>query len=256
LEEKKYDEYPTLDVPESWRLSRIADICIYRSGIAYESSLFIESGSQVIRLGNLYQGKMDLSRNPVFIKLEELPSDSFIVEKDDILVSQTGTRYKRDYGNLILVTETKRNLLVNQRILCLTCIDYIIPKFLAYYGMTKDFKNFFFSQETGGVNQGNVGISGIMDAPFPLLSFEEQKEIVKRVEKYFQAIDRLEQEYQKAMKFLDRLEQSTLAKAFRGELVPQDPNDEPASLLLERIQKERENQQKPKKRQLSLFKEK
>ena len=76
------------------------------------------------------------------------------------------------------------------------------------------------------------------------------------MKKSFQAIDRLEQEYQKAMKFLDRLEQSTLAKAFRGELVPQDPNDEPASLLLERIQKERENQQKPKKRQLSLFKEK
>jgi hypothetical protein len=69
-------------------------------------------------------------------------------------------------------------------------------------------------------------------------------------------IDRLEQEYQKAMKFLDRLEQSTLAKAFRGELVPQDPNDEPASILLERIQKERENQPKQKKRQLSLFKEK
>lgn len=48
------------------------------------------------------------------------------------------------------------------------------------------------------------------------------------------------------MKFLDRLEQSTLAKAFRGELVPQDPNDEPASILLERIQKERENQPKQK----------
>jgi type I restriction enzyme S subunit len=58
------------------------------------------------------------------------------------------------------------------------------------------------------------------------------------------------------MKFLDRLEQSTLAKAFRGEIVPQDPNDEPASILLERIQKERENQPKPKKCQLSLFKEK
>jgi type I restriction enzyme S subunit len=91
---------------------------------------------------------------------------------------------------------------------------------------------------------------------FPIPSLQEQQEIVEKLKKYFQAIDRLEQEYQKAMKFLDRLEQSTLAKAFRGEIVPQDPNDEPASILLERIQKERENQQTPKKRQLSLFKEK
>ena len=83
-----------------------------------------------------------------------------------------------------------------------------------------------------------------------------KSQIVKQIQKRFQKIDRLEQEYQKAMKFLDRLEQSTLAKAFRGEIVPQDPNDEPASILLERIQKERENQQTPKKRQLSLFKEK
>ena len=42
------------------------------------------------------------------------------------------------------------------------------------------------------------------------------------------------QEYQKASKLCDRLEQATLAKAFRGELVPQDPNDEPAAALLER----------------------
>jgi type I restriction enzyme, S subunit len=51
-----------------------------------------------------------------------------------------------------------------------------------------------------------------------------------RVEKLFNAIDLLEQEYQKASKLCDRLEQATLAKAFRGELVPQDPNDELAAL--------------------------
>jgi type I restriction enzyme S subunit len=62
----------------------------------------------------------------------------------------------------------------------------------------------------------------------------------------FEKIDMIEQEYQKAAKLCDRLEQATLAKAFRGELVPQDPNDEPAAILLERIRSERPEQPKTK----------
>jgi type I restriction enzyme, S subunit len=50
---------------------------------------------------------------------------------------------------------------------------------------------------------------------------------------------RVEARYQKAKAVVDKLTQSILAKAFRGELVPQDPNDEPASELLERIREER-----------------
>lgn len=55
--------------------------------------------------------------------------------------------------------------------------------------------------------------------------------------------DRIEQRYQKAKNHVDQLTQSILAKAFRGELVPQDPNDEPASVLLERIRTEREKRE-------------
>jgi len=58
--------------------------------------------------------------------------------------------------------------------------------------------------------------------------------------------DSIEQKYQQAEADLETLNQSILAKAFRGELVPQDPNDEPASVLLERIRKERDKA-KPKK---------
>ena len=75
---------------------------------------------------------------------------------------------------------------------------------------------------------------------------EEQKEIVRRVEKMFKKIDMMEQEYQKAAKLCDRLEQATLAKAFRGELVPQDPDDEPASVLLEQVKREKEKGKKGK----------
>jgi len=67
----------------------------------------------------------------------------------------------------------------------------------------------------------------------------EQTEIVRRVEQLFAFADQLEAKVATAQARIDRLTQSILAKAFRGELVPQDPNDEPASVLLERIQAQR-----------------
>ena len=71
--------------------------------------------------------------------------------------------------------------------------------------------------------------------PFPLPPKAEQQEIVKRTNELFAFADQVEARYLKAKTHVDRLTQSILAKAFRGELVPQDPNDEPAAALLERL---------------------
>jgi type I restriction enzyme, S subunit len=71
--------------------------------------------------------------------------------------------------------------------------------------------------------------------PIELPPKQEQEEIVKRAEELFSFADKIESRYLKAKAQLDKLPQSILAKAFRGELVPQDPEDEPANLLLERI---------------------
>ncbi len=73
----------------------------------------------------------------------------------------------------------------------------------------------------------------------PLPPLEEQQEIVRQVEKLFALADTLEEHYRKAKDRIDRLSQSVLAKAFRGELVQQDPDDEPAEKLLERIKEEK-----------------
>jgi type I restriction enzyme S subunit len=70
---------------------------------------------------------------------------------------------------------------------------------------------------------------------FPLPPIEEQNEIIRQVDKLFALADKLESHYQKAKTHVDKLSQSILAKAFRGELAPQDPNDESAEKLLERI---------------------
>jgi type I restriction enzyme S subunit len=80
-----------------------------------------------------------------------------------------------------------------------------------------------------------LSISKVSALPIQLPSSQEQAEIVRRVEALFAYVDRLEARYTAACAQVERLTPALLAKAFRGDLVPQDPNDEPASVLLERI---------------------
>jgi type I restriction enzyme S subunit len=150
------------------------------------------------------------------------------------------------------VTELAIEATINQ-----ACAAIIVDESLAikeYVKLSLQANYMEMRELAEGGNQPNLNLSKIKNFPLYLPSLQEQKKIVKKIQEHFQVIDRLEQGYQKAIKLCDRLEQSTLTKAFRGEIVPQDPNDEPASLLLECIQKERENQKPPKKKQLSLLK--
>jgi len=144
------------------------------------------------------------------------------------------------------VTELAIEATINQ-----ACAAIIVNESLAckeYVKLALQANYFEMRQLAEGGNQPNLNLSKIRNFLIFLPPLEEQKEIVRRIEERFGKIDKLEQEYQKAVKLCDRLEQETLAKAFRGELVPQDPNDEPASVLLERIRAERAMLTQPRKK--------
>lgn len=85
-----------------------------------------------------------------------------------------------------------------------------------------------------GFNKGDLG-----DLPFPLPPLSKQEQIAAATDAAFARAERMEAEATRARALIDRLEAAILAKAFRGELVPQDPNDEPASVLLDRIRAQR-----------------
>jgi predicted ATPase len=92
---------------------------------------------------------------------------------------------------------------------------------------------------TAGVAQQKISLHKFRAMPLPIPPLDEQQEILRRVESLFASADRLKERYRNAYSYLEQLVPALLDKAFRGELVPQDPNDEPASVLLERIQLER-----------------
>ena len=90
-----------------------------------------------------------------------------------------------------------------------------------------------------GVGRPRLNLKQIRSITLPLPSFEEQKIIVSEIERRLSVADKTESALGANLRRAARLRQSILKKAFRGELVPQDPSDEPASALLERIRAER-----------------
>lgn len=94
------------------------------------------------------------------------------------------------------------------------------------------------ARSTSGVNNINSQFLSSLEIPLPAIP--EQHEIVRRVQELFSLADQLEAKLTSARKLVERLTPALLAKAFCGELVPQDPNDEPSSVLIERIRAARQ----------------
>lgn len=248
---KEPEPVDTTDLPElpvGWCWGPLEILGIHQSGIAYKSKDFADSGIQVVKLGNLYQGRFDLSRDPTFIPQDHPVISDGLLQPGDLIISQTGTRFKRDYGNFVIIPDDAGELVLNQRLLRVRLVESSLAKWVLYTTRLVYYRDYFFSRETGGVNQGNVGVEGVMRGPIPFAPYQEMKVILRQLEDLTKYTENIETISIKEIRNLSQLDQSILSKAFRGELVPQDPNDEPASVLLERIKQEKTSLESRKKK--------
>lgn len=159
------------------------------------------------------------------------------VRAKDILLNITGA----SIGRVTLAPNDLEGARVNQHVCIIRPTDVLLPEFLCAYLAAPEMQNLIGS-ENYGVTRQALTKEQILDFEAPVPPLAEQREIVDRVQALFVRADRLEARHLAARAVIDRLTPVILAKAFRGELVPQDPNDEPASALLERIRLAREAQ--------------
>jgi len=238
---KKYKEPKPVDttdlpeLPEGWGWVKLKSISQALGGYAFKSKDYTQTGYQIIKIGNIKTNLLNLRKNPSFIANPNIDIvKKYSLMKNDILITLTGTRRKRDYGFVAIVKDEK-NLLLNQRVARLRFSLKVNPYYFLISLQNEEFRNRLFANETGNVGQGNIGMGAITNEPIPLPPIKEQNKIVEEYERLFSIIDETEQVIESELKRAQSLRQSILKRAFEGKLVPQDPNDEPASLLIERI---------------------
>ncbi len=231
----------------NWASCTLGDLALdVRYGTA-EKCTYAPDLTPVLRIPNVANGRIDLS-DLKHASFNEKELKKLVLLEGDLLII-------RSNGSLDLVG---RSAVVDAAAAGMLFAGYLIRIRLALSKATPSFIQYWMqsfavrrtiedaAKSTSGVN--NVNSQQLQALQLKLPPIEEQHEIIRRIESAFAKIDRLAKEAKRALELVGRLDETILAKAFRGELVPQDDNDEPAERLLARIRAEREAAPKVKKR--------
>ena len=184
-------------------LGEIAEIM---GGYAFKSSMMSSEPKefQIIKMSNLYQGSLDLSRNPSFWESIDAKTERYLLQSDDILMTLTGTVGKRDYGYTVQLRDEEK-LLLNQRVCRIRPMHKKVDGFYLFqYLRTQEFLNKFFDCSIGGTgNQSNVGISDLRELDIYLPTVVDQKAIAALLSTWDEAIEKTEQLIVKKQKFYE-----------------------------------------------------
>ena len=230
-------------LPDTWVWKQLSAIANVKGGVTKgrrfngKKTIFLP----YLRVANVQDGYLDLTE---IKQIEVLPEDKvkYAMKSGDLLFTEGGDRDKLGRGT---VWRGKVQDCIHQNHIFRVRLKTgeAIPDYVSITTKSDFSKHYFFENASQTVNLASINIRTLSALPLPIPPLPEQHEIVRRVEALFKKADEIEVRYKKAKAFVDKLTQSILAKAFRGELVPQDPNDEPASVLLERIKVERAKQE-------------
>ena len=230
------DEVP-FEIPESWEWVRLGKI-VYNRGQMKPIDDFC-----YIDIGSIDNKNQKLNDKELIITADKAPSRARkIVAIGDILYSTV-----RPYlHNMCIVNRTfSHQPIASTGFAALTCHTGFYNKFLFYYLMSPDFDAYANSTDNAkGVAYPAINDAKLYRALIPVPPEEEQKRIIKRLKKVLPYVDTYSTTYSETESlnnaFPDRIKKSILQEAVQGKLVPQNPSDEPASVLLERIRAEKQ----------------
>ena len=228
-------------LPDGWRWVSWEQVGASQNGRSFPSKDYQEAGVKLLRPGNLHaDGRVRWTKkNTRFMPqgyAESAPS--LLVGPGELVINLTAQSLKDDFLGRVCITSRDDLCLLNQRLARLTPIE-ISPSYMLCVFRSFVFRKFVSDLNTGSLIQ-HMFTRQLDEFIFPLPPFEEQNAIVESVDDQLSVIEHLKVEMESKLKDVQGLRQAILLRAFSGRLVPQDPNDEPAAELLERIAAERE----------------
>ena len=230
------DEIP-FEIPESWEWVRLITLSKYIH-YGYTTSAALKGNSKLLRITDIQDDKVNWATVP-FCTIKDNDLEKYQLHNRDILIARTGGTIGKTY----IVRE------LNEVAVFASYLIRAIPLESVYEEYLKLFMGSpcYWTQLTdvaSGTGQPNVNGQSLSNLIVPLPPLTEQHRIVAKIEELLPKVEK----YGKAQDALnklneelpERLKKSILQEAIEGRLVPQDPNDEPASVLLAKIRNEKE----------------
>ncbi|HPL40869.1 MAG TPA: restriction endonuclease subunit S, partial [Syntrophorhabdaceae bacterium] len=245
---KEPDPVDTSDLPElpdGWAWVRLVEVSELKNGINFTSNQKGEKGIPTIDVLNMYSKGINVDTTDLYKVNIDLAEDYLLRYGDILFVRSSVKREGVGWASMFNPTSesvTFCGFIIRARLNSQT----ILPEFLTYFMRTNTTREKIIGSSSQ-VTITNINQTSLGNIAFPLTSIAEQQRIVNELEHYFSVADEVEQIVDQSLKRAQRLRQSILKQAFEGKLVPQDPNDEPAEKLLERIKTEKARLEEEKK---------
>jgi len=225
------------ELPLGWVWAKAEQLTNFiTKGTTPNSSKLHEGDGEVrfLKVYNLtFNGLLDYHYKPAFVDrsvhIGELGRS--IVLTGDVLINIVGP----PLGQVSIVPQEIEEANINQAIARFRPLNGVMNKFLATALMSESIMSWAISRAKTTAGQSNLTLELCRDLPVPLPAISEQHQIVTEVERCLSIVAEVEDQVDANLRRTDQLRQSILKKAFSGQLVPQDPNDEPASVLMKRI---------------------
>lgn len=220
---------PTEELPQSWLKT-----CIGMAGVVSNGSTPSRSMPEYWGENISWVSSGEVRDNRIKTTKEKISQAGFesssvrLLPPGTVLVAMIGEGKTRGQSALLEIEAT-----INQNIAAVVPVPAVLASEYLWFWFQSQYE---LNRLAGnGTGPQALNCQKVRELPLNLPPPEEQTEIVRRVELLFAYADRLEARLRSAQTAANRLTPALLAKAFRGELVPQDPNDEPAAELLRRL---------------------
>lgn len=234
------------ELPLGWRWFKLCELFQKspQNGL-YKPASYYGSGCQIIRIDDFYDGSIVNSKKIKRLSVTDDEICAYGLQIGDLIINRVNSI---EYlGKSALVRKLNEPTVFESNIMrCSLIGGSVSNEYVTLYLNSVSGRKELCKNAKHAVNQASINQTDVGNAFVPLCSIEEQKLIVQEVSRKVDAIDRTLIDIDLQLRKAETLRQSILKKAFSGQLVPQDPNDEPASELLARIQSEKISDQNTK----------